>query len=48
MNVDGTNNSSFFRRTVFEKRVFLPKMYLWNIRQDELNKNRNMVGNPGW
>lgn len=48
MNVDGTNNNAFFQRTVFEKRVFLPKMYLWNIRQDELNKNRNMVGNPGW
>jgi hypothetical protein len=33
---------------VFETRVFAPKNYLWNILQSELNKDKNLVENPGW
>jgi len=32
----------------FETRVFLKKNYLWNILQSELNKDKNLVENPGW
>jgi starch-binding outer membrane protein, SusD/RagB family len=28
--------------------VFLKKNYLWNIIQSELNKDVNLVENPGW
>lgn len=48
MNIEGKNNNDFFRRTVFETRVFEKKQYLWNIIQDELNRNKNLVSNPGW
>jgi hypothetical protein len=48
MNTEATNTAGFTVRTVFETRQFLPKHYLWNITQDELNRNPNLVGNPGW
>jgi hypothetical protein len=47
----GYNMSSdgFYKRTVFEKRVFEKKHYLWPIPQSEININRkNLVQNPGW
>ncbi|MDR1682475.1 MAG: RagB/SusD family nutrient uptake outer membrane protein [Candidatus Symbiothrix sp.] len=28
--------------------IFAPKMYLWPIAKIELQRNRNMVQNPGW
>ncbi|RQO74435.1 RagB/SusD family nutrient uptake outer membrane protein [Pedobacter sp. KBW06] len=48
MDVNATNTAAFTKRTVFETRVFLPRNYLWNILPGELNKNKNLVANPGW
>lgn len=48
MDVNASNTTDFSKRIVFETRVFQPKMYLWNILQNELNKDKNLVGNPGW
>jgi hypothetical protein len=48
MDVNATTTAAFTKRTVFETRVFLPRNYLWNILPSELNKNKNLVGNPGW
>lgn len=47
----GTNlhDENFYKRTVIEKRVFIaPKHYMWPIQQAEINKNQNLVQNPGW
>ena len=30
------------------KKVFMQKMYLWPIPQSEMDKNKNLVQNPGW
>ncbi|WP_295122806.1 RagB/SusD family nutrient uptake outer membrane protein [uncultured Chitinophaga sp.] len=48
MNIEGKTNAEFFRRTLFETRTFDKKYYLWNIVQSELNRNKNLVENPGW
>ncbi len=48
MNVEGTSSESFQERTVFETRVWQDRYYLWNIQQVELNRNKNLVGNPKW
>lgn len=48
MDVNANNTTDFSKRTVFETRVFLKRNYLWNILQNELNKNKNLVQNPGW
>jgi len=48
MNVEATNSAEFHQRKVFETRQWMDKQYLWNIVQDELNRNRNLVENPGW
>src|SRR5690606_11947217 len=48
MNIEATTSAGFHQRTVFETRQWKDKQYLWNIVQDELNKNRNLVENPGW
>jgi starch-binding outer membrane protein, SusD/RagB family len=48
MDVNATTSADFQKRVVFETRVFLPRNYLWNILQNEINKNKNLVGNPGW
>ncbi len=43
------DDDNFYKRTVIEKRVFVaPKHYLWPIQQAEINKNQNIVQNPGW
>ncbi len=43
------SDNNFYKRTVIEKRVFIaPKHYLWPLQQEEINKNRNLVQNPGW
>ena len=47
MNVDGDGNS-FFNRVVFETRVFRKEFYLFPIPQSEINKDKNIVQNPGW
>jgi hypothetical protein len=52
MNISaGTNlkDDNFYQRTAIETRVFqAPKHYLFPIPQDEIDKNPNMVQNPGW
>ncbi len=41
-------DESFYRRTVFENRVFEKKYYIFPIPQSEIDKNPLMVQNPGW
>lgn len=51
MNVDaGTKLTDlvFYQRTVFERRVFLKNYYLFPIPQSEMDRDRNLVQNPGW
>jgi len=48
MDVNATTTTAFSNRTIFETRVFQNKYYLWNILQSELNKDKNLVENPGW
>lgn len=51
MNVSaGTSFSDveFYQRTAFETRVFTRKHYLWPIPQSEMDRNTEMVQNPGW
>lgn len=51
MNVEaGTSNSdpAFFTRRVFENRVFRKSFYLFPIPQAEVERNPNLVQNPGW
>lgn len=47
MNAQG-NSANFFKRTKFMDRVFENKMYLWPIYQTYIDKNSNLVQNPGW
>ena len=47
MNVDG-DGDSFYTRSVFETRVFRKEFYLFPIPQAEINKDKNIVQNPGW
>lgn len=51
MNVNaGRSNSDtqFFQRSVFENRVFRKSFYLFPIPQSEVERNPNLVQNPGW
>lgn len=52
MNIDGGTSFTdvaFFKRTAFETRVFdAPKHYLFPIPQGDIDKNKNLVQNPGW
>lgn len=51
MNVEaGTSNTdvSFFTRTRFENRVFRKSFYFFPIPQTEIQRNANLVQNPGW
>ena len=49
---DASTNSfettSFYERTAFEERVFQDKMYLFPIPQSEIDRDPNLVQNPGW
>ena len=47
MNMDADGNA-FYVRTVFETRVFRKEFYLFPIPQSEINKDKNIVQNPGW
>ena len=47
MNVDGDGNA-FYNRVVFENRIFRKEFYLFPIPQSEINKDKNIVQNPGW
>lgn len=51
MNVEGgTSNTdiAFFTRTRFETRVFRKSFYFFPIPQTEVQRNANLVQNPGW
>ncbi|MEO5910969.1 MAG: RagB/SusD family nutrient uptake outer membrane protein [Pelobium sp.] len=51
MNIgEGTSftDLSFYKRTVFETRVFQKKHYLWPIPQGEIERNKELVQNPDW
>ena len=51
MNVDAGNSftdEAFYERTVFETRVFRPEFYLFPIPQSEINRDPQIVQNPGW
>lgn len=42
-------DDAFYKRTLIETRVFqAPKHYFFPIPQSEIDKNPNMVQNPGW
>lgn len=43
-----TYPEAFFKRTVFEKRVFTPSFYLFPIPQTAINKNHSLVQNYKW
>lgn len=47
MDVD-MDGADFFKRTAFETRVFRKSFYLFPVPQTEINKNVNLVQNPGW
>lgn len=47
MNVNG-GEANFYKRTVFETRVFKKSFYLFPIPQSEIDKNPNLVQNPYW
>ena len=42
------SSDDFYKRTVVEKRVFETKHYYWPIPQSEIEKNQDLVQNPGW
>lgn len=44
----GFASEDFYKRTVVENRVFEKKMYLFPIPQGEMDRNNQMVQNPGW
>jgi hypothetical protein len=50
VNTTGYNMQSdaFYRRLPVEKRVFAKKDYLWPMQQREIEKNQELVQNPGW
>lgn len=42
------NDNVFYKRTYINKRTFDQKCYLWPIAQGVIDKNPNIVQNPGW
>ncbi|PVH26791.1 RagB/SusD family nutrient uptake outer membrane protein [Sphingobacterium corticibacter] len=55
MNFSGTerddspsNPRAFFKRSVYQRRVFTAKNYWYPIPQSEIDKNPNLVQNPFW
>lgn len=51
MNAEGgTSNTdlAFFKRTRFESRVFRKSFYYFPIPQSEIQRNPNLIQNPGW
>jgi len=45
---DENNPQAFFKRTVYQKRVFTKKNYWFPVPQSEIDKNPNLVQNPFW
>ncbi|MEJ5144384.1 MULTISPECIES: RagB/SusD family nutrient uptake outer membrane protein [unclassified Sphingobacterium] len=55
MNFSGTekddndaNPKAFFKRSVYQKRLFSEKNYWFPVPQSEIDKNKNLVQNPFW
>jgi len=51
MNVDAGNgfkDDAFYEKTEFETRVFRNEFYLWPIPQSEIDRDPQIVQNPGW
>ena len=45
---NGVTPNDFWKRTVFETRVFKPKHYLYPIKQREMDRNSELTQNYGW
>jgi hypothetical protein len=45
---DVNNANAFFKRTVYQKRIFTKKNYWFPVPQSEIDKNPNLVQNPFW
>lgn len=47
---NGNQRQAFYdnKKAIPMKKVFMQKMYLWPIPQSEMDKNKNLVQNPGW
>lgn len=51
MNIDAGNgfkDDAFYTRTVFENRVFRKEFYLFPIPQSEIDRDPEIIQNPGW
>lgn len=44
----GSTDEEFYKRKVFMTRSFHKKMYLWPIRQNYIDNNKNLVQNKFW
>lgn len=45
---DENNSAAYFKRTVYQKRIFTKKNYWFPVPQSEIDKNHNLVQNPFW
>ena len=48
VNWTGPDMEPFYKLTIFETRVFRKAYYLFPVPQLEINKNPNIIQNPGW
>jgi hypothetical protein len=54
MNVYANDNglgfafTDFYKRTLFQKRFWNDRMYLFPIQQQDIERDRSLVQNPGW
>lgn len=48
MNYSGSTPDSFYKRTVYQTRVYKQEYYWFPIHQTELDKNEKLVQNPYW
>ncbi|RFS19646.1 RagB/SusD family nutrient uptake outer membrane protein [Chitinophaga silvatica] len=44
----GFGYADFYKRTVFQKRFWNDRMYLFPIQQQDIERDRSLVQNPGW
>lgn len=47
-NCNGNSADDYYHIVTYLKPVFSRKNYLWPIKQESLDKNPNLVQNPGW
>ena len=45
---DSFDDEAFYQRTAYETRSFESKNYLWPLPQNAVNRNKELVQNPGW